>query len=74
MKKITANEFKKILTDSGMDFDCFGYEGILNIISMFQDYKAKEANEKGCNRIAVLEYKIGSKIYDELYKRGFYNH
>lgn len=74
MKKITANEFKKILIESGMDFDCCGYEGILNIISMFQDYKAKEANEQGYNRIAVMDYKIGSKIHEELYKRGYYNH
>lgn len=41
-KKMTFKEFKQIFNDAGMDFDIWGYEGILNEISIAQNAMAEE--------------------------------
>lgn len=42
MAKMTCKEFKEVLEKSGMYFDVWGFEGILNIISLNEKRNAEE--------------------------------
>lgn len=69
---LTAKEFKQILTDAGIDFDIFGYEGILNLVSMCYDFKAEAHEKEGCTVLQQMEEERAHKIYNALYKIGYY--
>ena len=70
---MTNKEFKKILKDAGMDFSVYGYEGILNKLSILSDYARKEYEKKGNKVLAKLEYDTGKVIYEALKNRGYYD-
>ena len=70
MKKMTAKEFKEILTESGTDFDLYGFEGILNELSIYNEMMAKEYEGEAPE---LVYKKISNKIYKALEKRGYYN-
>ena len=70
MRKITAKEFKEILTDSGVNFEIFGFEGILNELTIYNEMMAKKYE----GRTPEKAYKnISNKIYEALEKRGYYD-
>lgn len=72
MKKMKAEEFEKIMSDCGYDFEVFGYEGILNYISIL----AKEASITYYNESHVLAA-VTKNTYDVIYaslkERGYYD-
>ena len=73
MKDITTKEFKQILNDSGINFEVFKWEGILNMISGYHEIIAKEARERGSLSVAKMDKDISDKIYTVLKSRGFYD-
>ena len=70
---ITANEVKKILTDAGFDFKFWGWDGVLNIITSFAYYAAKEYEVDGYGYLADEYRRRGGALYDALAARGFYD-
>ena len=70
---MTAKEFEKILDDAEVYFDCYGYEGILNIISIFFEDESKEAMSKGHVTYANGLMRRSDALYDALEARGYYD-
>ena len=73
-KRMNATEFKEALTLAGADFDVYGFEGILNALSMFYDYEAEKYDNRGFEAIAKDKKKIADKLYGTLCTRGYYSH
>lgn len=73
MKKMTAKEFKQVLTDAGMNFEIWGWEGILNIISIHEDRNSNEMREKGLMAGADGCHRRADSIYNVLKARGYYD-
>ena len=72
-KKMTVNDFKAALEASGLSFDTFGWEGILNLICCEEGYRAKEMYSYGLPNAARGAERIKDAIYAILEKRGYYN-
>jgi len=71
MHKMTHEEFLQALGQAGMTFDCWGYEGILNIMSeYFLDKSCTFSFDKEFSNILSER---GRKIFEILESRGFYN-
>lgn len=70
---MTANEFKKVLTNSNIDFSVWGYEGILNIVSSYCSKMETEYRKKGENAMADLYKDKADKTYEYLESIGYYN-
>jgi len=70
MKK---NEFKKIMTDAGMDFSVYGYEGILNTIILMSSAAEEKYRIMGFTGIARYYKKISETIFTALNERGYYD-
>lgn len=68
-KKMTLKEFKEILGKAETDFEVFGYEGILNIISLCNKYMSEESERP---YVKKMHQRISKTIYDELTERGYY--
>ena len=73
MGKMTAQEFKKVATDIGLDFDIYGYEGILNELSIYARAYSFEELAKGHKALADRAMKITDGIYRALDNRGYYD-
>lgn len=71
-KKMTATEFKKALTDAGIDFETWGWEGVLNLISICERYNAKDYASRDLNAIAKSAQEHADNIYHYLKGRGYY--
>ena len=71
VKKLTNKEFKSILTECGIDFDIWGYEGILNYVIRCLYNDAKQEIEKGFIASAELDRERANKLYDILEQRGY---
>lgn len=84
MAKMTSEEFIQILNDSGLDFEVFGYEGILNMLSMYLTneavnyetraiFEGQKGNDNGGLLGLMKKYDNGgSVIYHALENRGYY--
>lgn len=84
MAKMTAKEFVNVLTESGLDFEVYGYEGVLNMLSIYLSHEADEyenramiARQKGDDNVGLLSLKKTCQaesdfLYDTLSKRGYY--
>lgn len=68
-KKMTFKEFKEILEKAETDFEVFGFEGILNIISLANKYMSEESTRP---YVKNMHKRISDTIYNELRKRGYY--
>ena len=68
---MNSKEFKKVLTDAGLNFEIFGYEGILNLISIYLHLDAQQKHEGSA--LAEYEEENSDKIYKYLQNRGYYN-
>lgn len=73
-KRMNETEFKEALTLAGVDFEIYGYEGVLNALSMFYDYEAKEYFNRGCEAAGNCEKEISNKLYGTLCTIGYYKH
>lgn len=51
-KKMSAKEFKQVITDVYGDFECWGFEGMLNLIAIAESHLANEDRERGYLLIA----------------------
>lgn len=71
-KTMTAKEFKAVLDNAGLDFGIYGYEGILNLVSIALDAQAEDMKANGRDAGAKGFKDSADKIYDELFKRGYY--
>ena len=74
-KKMTLKEFKAVLEDSGMNFDCYGYEGILNMISGYVQHLAEdmEATSIGVCSASMRMREQSDNIFHTLEQRGYYD-
>lgn len=72
MNKMTAKEFIEVLNNIGLDFDIWGYEGILNEISTAQHYAAMKLEQDGCIGLSKYNRERSDMIYDILKERGYY--
>lgn len=72
MKKMTNKEFKEVLKKADVDFETFGYEGILNMLSIFFDRESAYAMKQGCELVARHERERADIIFDELNNRNYY--
>ena len=46
MKKMTFKEFKEVLEKAETDFEVFGFEGVLNLMSMTNRYLAENTDRQ----------------------------
>ena len=74
MKKITAKEFKEILAKADLDFEVFGYEGILNMISQACQVQADTAKSHGVDLCAAGWKRSADEIYYTLKEKGYYEY
>lgn len=73
MKKMTNKEFKEALDKAGYAFEVYGYEGILNMISLNSKRSAKELDEAHMNAAARSEREKADALFNILNERGYYN-
>lgn len=71
MKHMALKEFKETL--KGTQFEGFNLEDVLNALSIFCDYKAKEDKQKGLMVLSEYSEKDGQTIYKRLRAKGYYN-
>ena len=84
MAKMTAEEFIQILNESDIDFEIYGYEGILNMLSIYSTYEAdkyethamleteNENVRRGILGVKKLYDNRAYVLHDALAKRGYY--
>lgn len=83
-KRMTAKEFKKIFNESGYSFEIWGWEGILNMLSIYHQLESDRSKEKAANTedeelkgiytsCANSEEKRSFIIYNALKEFGFYD-
>lgn len=70
MKNMTLKEFKETLKDT--QFEGFNLEDVLNALSIFCDYQAKEDKQKGLTILSEYSEKDASTIYKRLRSKGYY--
>ena len=68
-KKMTLKEFKQIFNNAGMDFDIWGYEGILNLLIIAEGHLEQETESDLLKK--VYEDRR-MNIYNSLKERGHY--
>lgn len=68
-KKMTLKEFKQIFNDAGMDFDIWGYEGILNLLMIAELHLEQETES---DLLKKMHEDRGRYIYNSLKERGYY--
>ena len=73
MRKMTAKEFKEALNNAGVSFDVFGFEGILNTLSIAYAKDSEEYSIKGLKAAAAVTYEQSKKLYYILNERGYYD-
>lgn len=71
-KTMTAKEFKAVLDKAGITFDIYGFEGILNIVSIGLNAEADTMKARGFDAGAKGYKEMSDKVFDELDKRGYY--
>lgn len=72
-KRVTNKEFKEILTACGMDFDVWGYDGVINLLVVAQRSMGDKDEAGGYNTLAKREHEVADKLQDALRERGFYD-
>lgn len=71
-KKMTQKEFKEILEQAGISLEVYGWDGILNLISMVKNYQAEEYKAKGQTTLSDMTMEESDTIYRALLSRGYY--
>lgn len=75
VKKITNKEFKRVFTECYGDFECWGYEGILCLITLalthkIENYKHSEAD---MTTLLILDSEKRDKIWKYLTEIGYFD-
>lgn len=80
MDKMYVKDFVEALDKVGFDFKIWGFEGILNILSMYSRLQADnylkladECPEIDYRSLAKWELCRSNKIYDLLEERGYFD-
>lgn len=72
MKKMTRKEFLEALAKGHMDFEVFGYEGILNAL-IIADRKLADESEAMGSKTLPAKYREYADTWESILKdRGFY--
>lgn len=72
--KMSCKEFKKVLNDAGLNFDGYGYEGILAMISNYQASQYKEySHDPEMVNVADGYRKACEVIWKALKQCGYFN-
>ena len=69
-KKMTAKEFKKVLADAEIDFEVYGYEGVLNLIALANIYLEDETNYENLKQMYARRRNAINNVLEE---KGFFN-
>lgn len=72
-KKITNEDFKRIVTAAGLDFDIYGYDGFLNTYAIYAEAYAEYAERKGYDILAKCAMQERDVIIRELSRAGVYD-
>ena len=72
MKKMTMKEFKEALEIGGMNFEIWGWEGILNELVIAQRHIADDSERLGCKNIADCRRRNADKMVAILENKGYY--
>ena len=72
-KKMTTKEFKEILASADIDFDVFGWEGLLCMISNNEYHNYEDMKSKGLMAGANARKRSFKTIHDALEKRGYFD-
>lgn len=72
-KKMTQKEFKEALKAGNMDFEIWEWEGILNVLSIFNAMQADKEESDGMTAIAEASRDRADTFYQILKNRGYYN-
>lgn len=73
-KKMTVKEFKQALEDyAEMNFDVWGWEGILNLLIGAHRYTAEFSRKLGGYRVAESDERIANQLQDFLRSKGYYD-
>ena len=70
-EKMTCKQFKQILEKADFPSNIYGYDDILNILSLALRYQAT-AERQSCPYSADADERSARIIYDELAKLGYY--
>lgn len=73
-KKMTCKEFKEALNAVGMDFEVWGWEGILNQLVLAEKHSADDMNSRGLVHAGSANQRRADAMHDILKQRGFYDH
>lgn len=73
MVKMSCKEFKEAINKSGMDFNIWGFEGILNILSSYYYQTAEEYKKEGKEFMAKCNLRRANILLSILEERGYYN-
>ena len=78
--KMYVKDFVEAFNEVGFDFNIWGWEGILNMISShcretckFFENLHKQHPDQGYNMIAEAERQRANQIYEILERRGYFN-
>ena len=69
----TAKDFQQILTDAGLVFGVYGYDGILNTIALYAKYYSEHMADEGYPSIAKGANDVYAGIFAALEERGYYD-
>ena len=71
-KALNSRDFVTILEQCEVPFKNMGYEGILNMMSLYYDAAALDAARSGFDQVAKSFIKRSVALYAALDKIGFY--
>ena len=69
---MTSKEFEEILNKVGIDFEIFGYAGILNKVAICENALANAEANRDCELLEKMYRGYADAIHDELAKRNYY--
>lgn len=70
---MTAKEFKEAMKECNHDFENWGWEGILNSLSIMWRFQSDEEAGMGLMAISDQHSKDATKAYEILKARGYYD-
>ena len=71
--RMTKKKFLEVFEAAGFDFDVWGWEGILNMISCHESYSADLAERDGFLAAAKGNRERADYIFDVLKDLGYYD-
>jgi len=72
-KAMTCKEFWQVLESVGITKEIWGYDGILNMISILESSQAEQCEKMGLKAAADGNKKRSDAIFKVLTDRGYYD-